>query len=244
MNNSAEGRRSPCDPAAVPRRRRRWLALALAVWFGAATVPVQASTSQRLFLSTLADLRRLDASLRDVRAGLLSGPGSLSGCGKAPQGDLVLFYCPRDRTVYALPRSIDLVANQYGEAGVRYLAAHEMAHGRQHAITGYAREIVRSAVLDELQADCIAGAYLNRLYGYTVESAAGRQALAFAYSIGDRAFYSRDWHGNPRLRLAALGRGLRQGDPGRCLSSSRFNYATLLQAGNAWLQQLRRPRQP
>jgi len=227
-----------------PAARWRWLVLVAAAWFGTAA-PVQASAASRsLFVATLADLRGLDGSLRQVRAGWLAGPGGLSGCGKAPQGDLVLFYCPRDRTVYALPSSIDLVANRYGEAGVRYLAAHEMAHGRQHAVTGYASEIVRSVVLDELQADCIAGAYLNRLYGYTVESAAGRQALAFAYSIGDTAFYSREWHGNPRLRLAALGRGLRQGDPARCLSSRRFNYASLLQSGNAWLQQLRRLRQP
>lgn len=193
-----------------------------------------------LFQTSLHELRGVDGSLARVRSAPLPRAAGRTGCGLAPEGDLVVFYCPRDRTVYALPSSVASVARRHGTAGVRYLAAHEMAHGRQHAVTGFASEIVKTSVLDELQADCIAGTYLNRLYGYTVESAEGRQALDFAYSIGDRAFYTRDWHGNPRLRVAALARGLRQGDPARCLSSSRFNYGSLLQSGAALLRELRR----
>ena len=201
------------------------------------------SSGQALFLDSLAELRRLDASVRDVGVRILPSSGARTGCGPAPDGDLVVFYCPRDRTVFGVASSITKVAQDFGRPGVRYLAAHELAHGRQHALGGFSRTVVRTAVLDELQADCIAGAYLRQAYGYTAESAAGQQVQQFAYSIGDRSFLHRDWHGNPRLRVAALSRGLNQGDPARCLSSRRFNYGTLMEQGASWLQRWRELRQ-
>ena len=216
---------------------------AAALLLGSGQPALASASGQGLFLDAISQLRGVDPSVRDVRGSIVPGAGSRTGCGAVPSGDLVVFYCPKDRAVYALPSAISATTRSYGEAGVRYLAAHEMAHGRQHAVTGFASEIVKTSVLDELQADCIAGTYLNRLYGYTVDSQEGRQLLEFAYSIGDKAFYSRDWHGNPRLRVGALARGLRKGNPASCLSSRSFNYATLLQSGSALLQELRRMQQ-
>lgn len=202
--------------------------------------PVQARASgHAVFLDTLAALRNYDPAVRDVDELILPSAGYRTGCGEAPDGELVVFYCPRDRTIFGVARSIDFVDRNFGAAGLRYLAAHELAHGRQHAVTGFAGSIVRTAVLDELQADCIAGAYLNRVYGFGADSEAGQQLKRFAYSIGDHSFLHRDWHGNPRLRVAALTRGLNQGDPARCLSSGRFNYGALLDQGATWLRQLR-----
>ncbi|MEB3168526.1 MAG: neutral zinc metallopeptidase [Synechococcaceae cyanobacterium] len=227
-------------PSATHRPAGRWGVLLAAVLPAGVMLQVESAqangSSQALFLDSLAELRGHDPAVRDVAGIVLQGSGGNTGCGAAPEGDLVVFYCPRDRTIYAAASSLEQVAQRFGTAGVHYLAAHEMAHGRQHAITGYARNIVRTSVLDELQADCIAGAYLNRLYGYTVSSQAGELARQFAYSIGDHSYLHPDWHGNPRLRVAALSRGMNQGEPVRCLSSSRFNYGTLLEQGATWLQ--------
>ncbi|MFM7312802.1 MAG: neutral zinc metallopeptidase [Cyanobium sp.] len=211
----------------------------LGAWGGAAP----RSSSQALFLDTLAQLRGLDPKVRDVSVSILPAAGARTGCGAAPEGQLVVFYCPRDRTVFGVADSIALVARNFGTPGVRYLAAHEMAHGRQHALGGFSRVVIKTAVLDELQADCIAGAYLNQAYGYTSDSAVGQRLKQFAYSIGDRSFLHRDWHGNPRLRVAALTRGLNQGDPARCLSSNRINPGTLREQGANWLQRWRELRQ-
>lgn len=203
------------------------LLLAFATLFSQATPARAGSGGRQVFLSTIADLRQLDPSVRDVGASILARPGARTGCGEAPSGELVVFYCPRDRSVYALRSAIELLEREFGGAGLRFVAAHEMAHGRQHAVTSHASEFIKSSVLDELQADCIAGTYLNRAYGYSVDSQDGRTAADFAYRAGDRAFYNRDWHGNPSMRVAALKRGLRQGEPARCLSSKLFNYNDL-----------------
>lgn len=196
-------------------------------------------SSESLFLDTLMALRRHDPAVQDVRARVLENTGFRTGCGAAGDGDLVAFYCPIDRTIFATSATLARVAGSFDVAGVRYLAAHEMAHGRQHAVGGYSRAVVRTAVLDELQADCIAGTYLNRVYGYTAESEAGTQVRQFAYSIGDRSYLHPDWHGNPSLRVAALTRGLNQGNPAACLSSNEINYGTLLERGANWLRRIR-----
>ncbi|MEB3354971.1 MAG: neutral zinc metallopeptidase [Cyanobacteriota bacterium] len=201
--------------------------------------PAARGSGQGPFIDALEEMRSHDGVVRDVRYQVVSSAGARTGCGAVENGDLVVFYCPRDRAVYAISASLDLVRREFGVPGIRYLAAHEMAHGRQHAVSGFSRSIVKTSVLDELQADCIAGAYLNQIYGYTANSATGEQLKQFAYSIGDRNFLHKDWHGNPRLRVAALTRGLNQGDPARCLSSSRFNYGTLLEQGANWLRRFR-----
>jgi predicted metalloprotease len=114
-----------------------------------------------------------------------------------------------------------------------------MAHGRQHAVTGFAKDLVWSSVLDELQADCIAGSYLRLAYGYTPDSSQGEEVRRFAFNIGDREYLHHDWHGNPRWRAAAVSRGMRTGNPARCLSSKRFNYGNLVESGTELLRRWR-----
>ena len=200
-------------------------------------------TGTALFVDIVTDLIRQDQALQGVRLEILNATPRESACGSIQDGDLVAHYCGADRTIYTTTSTLANVQSSFGTAGLRYLAAHELAHGRQHAVTGYSRALVWSSVLDELQADCIAGAYLRRTYGYDADSASAEPIQRFAYSIGDRGFWQKDWHGNPRLRLAALNRGLRKGDPASCLSSSRFNYASLLEQGQSWLQRLQQLRQ-
>lgn len=215
---------------------------ALTVLSSLASIEARASSHpQQLFLSTLATLRDQDPSVASVKARVLAAPRNQTGCGNAGNGDAVAFYCQRDRTIYVSVNTLNSIAESYGPSAVRYLAAHELAHGRQHAVTGFAKDLVWSSVLDELQADCIAGSYLRNAYGYTPESAQGEAVRRFAYNIGDREYLHHDWHGNPRWRAAAVSRGMRTGNPARCLSSKRFNYGSLLESGAEMLRQWRKP---
>lgn len=199
------------------------------------------SQPQQLFLSTLATLRNQDPSLASVKARVLAAPRNETGCGNAGNDDAVAFYCQLDRTIYVSVNTLNSIAESFGPSAVRYLAAHELAHGRQHAVTGFAKDLVWSSVLDELQADCIAGSYLRIAYGYTPESVQGEAVRRFAYNIGDREYLHHDWHGNPRWRAAAVSRGMRTGNPTRCLSSQTFNYGSLLESGAEKLRQWRKP---
>lgn len=194
---------------------------------------------QQVFLSTLATIRNLDPSVASVKARIVAAPRNGTGCGYAENGDAVAFYCQRDRTIYVSLNTLTSMAESFGPSAVRYLAAHELAHGRQHAVTGFAKDLVWSSVVDELQADCIAGSYLRTAYNYTPESESGEEVRRFAFNIGDREYLYHDWHGNPRWRVAAVSRGMRTGNPSGCLSSKKFNYGSLLESGKDLLRQWR-----
>lgn len=191
---------------------------------------------QQLFLSTMATLQNLDLSVASVNTQILSGNRNRTGCGAAANGDGVAFYCKQDQKIYVSINLLSAIEKGYGPSAVRYLAAHELAHGRQHSLTGFSKDLIWSSVLDELQADCIAGAYLRLAYGYTPNSPQGDAVRQLAYNIGDHDYLSNDWHGNPRWRVAAVSRGMRTGDPARCLSSKRFNYGSLVETGAKMLR--------
>jgi len=213
----------------------------LALFVSLASGTSRASSSpQQLFLETLSTLRNLDPTVASVRVRILDAPRNKTGCGNAENGDSVGFYCQLDRTIYVSLNMLDSISENYGSSAVRYLAAHELAHGRQHAVTGFSKDLVWSSVLDELQADCIAGSYLRIAYGYSPESTQGKEVRYFAYNIGDREYRHHDWHGNPRLRVTAVSLGMRTTEPSRCLSSKRFNYESLRESGAEMLRQWRK----
>jgi len=195
---------------------------------------------QQLFLSTLGTLRNLDPYVASVKALVLSGHQNQTGCGAVANGDGVAFYCKHDQKIYVSSNLLSTVEKSFGSSAVRYLAAHELAHGRQHSVTGFSKDIVWSSVLDELQADCIAGSYLRIAYGYSPQSPQGEEVRNFAYNIGDREYRHHDWHGNPRLRVSAVSLGMRTTELSRCLSSKRFNYESLLESGAEMLRQWRK----
>ena len=214
---------------------------ALAVLVNLASSGARASSQpEQLFFSTMANLRNQDPYVASAEAKILVAPSNKTGCGNAGNGDMVAFYCQRDRTIYVSVKTLNSINDSYGSSAVRYLVAHELAHARQHAVTGFAKDLVWSSVLDELQADCIAGSYLQIAYGYTPESSQGSEVRRFAFNIGSREYLNHDWHGNPRWRAAAVSRGMRTGDPARCLSSKRFNYGSLLENGREILRQWRK----
>ena len=214
----------------------------LALLVSLASNEARANTQpQQLFLSTLATLRNQDPSVASVKARILAAPRQETGCGNTGNSDEVAFYCQLDRTIYVSLNTLNSITESFGPSAVRYLAAHELAHGRQHAVTGFAKDLVWSSVLDELQADCIAGSYLRTAYGYTPESVQGEAVRRFAFNIGDREYLHHDWHGNPRVRVAAVSLGMRTTELSSCLSSNRFNYESLRGSGAEMLRRWRKP---
>ena len=214
----------------------------LALLVSLASNEARANTQpQQLFLSTLATLRNQDPSVASVKARILAAPRQETGCGNTGNSDEVAFYCQLDRTIYVSLNTLNSITESFGPSAVRYLAAHELAHGRQHAVTGFAKDLVWSSVLDELQADCIAGSYLRTAYGYTPESVQGEAVRRFAFNIGDREYLHHDWHGNPRVRVAAVSLGMRTAELSSCLSSNRFNYESLRGSGAEMLRRWRKP---
>jgi hypothetical protein len=134
------------------------------------------ASPQRVFTDTVEAIRNQDPSLGSVRLRTLPDGDDRTGCGKAPDTTVLGMHCLKDRTVYTNPGTLQVLNERFGSGAVRYLAAHELAHGRQHAVTGFSSGLVWSSVVDELQADCIAGAYLRMAYGITSESS---QTYAF-----------------------------------------------------------------
>jgi predicted metalloprotease len=150
-----------------------------------------------VFTETFAAIRSQDASPASVQLRILADGDDRTGCGRAPGTAVLGMYCLKDRTVYTNRITLQALDQRFGSGAVRYLAAHELARGRQHAVTGFSSGLVWSSVVDELQADCIAGAYLRMAYGITSESPQTAGILAFAEKIGDHSILDRDWHGTP-----------------------------------------------
>lgn len=217
------------------RRLLRSLPVMFLVWNSRAM-----ASPEQLFTETFETIRGQDVHLGGVNLRILPDAETRTSCGPVPDPALLGLYCLKDRTLYSNPGTLKMVAERFGTGAVRYLAAHELAHGRQHAVTGFSSELVWSEVLDELQADCVAGVYLRTAYGLTLESTETAGILAFAEKLGDRNYFARSWHGTPGLRQKAISRGLNQGDPARCLSSQRFNYADLVERGRRLLPVLQR----
>lgn len=198
------------------------------------------ASPEQLFSETFETIRRQDVHLESVNLRIIPDAQTNTSCGPVPNPTLLGLYCMKDRTLYSNPGTLKAVADRFGAGAVRYLAAHELGHGRQHAVTGFSSALVWSEVLDELQADCIAGVYLRVAYGLTLESTETAGILAFAEKLGDHSYFARSWHGTPSLRKKAISRGLQQGDPTRCLSSQRFNYANLVEHGRRLVPVLQR----
>ena len=70
-------------------------------------------------------------------------------------------------------------------------------------------------LLNELQADCLAGVYLGSIPNVTFDENDLVEMLTFSAALGDYEIGS-DWHGTPEMRMEALAIGLLSLNPGDC----------------------------
>ena len=119
------------------------------------------------------------------------------------------FFCPGQNFI---AYDETFVAEQYqdiGDAFVYYLIGHEYAHAVQDSL-GIQHELT---IEHELQADCMAGAYLGdsvRAGSLTVEDGDIEELLTSLASVGDQPgipWFAEGAHGTGRQRTQAFGQG-------------------------------------
>lgn len=126
-------------------------------------------------------------------------PGRLvSSCGRITGSA----YCPADHALFITTDHI-AVAYQHGDAALAYVIAHEYAHAMQVAFG----VMPRRTRMSELQADCLAGAYLGSLPNLVFDRSDIREIASLAYRLGDYS-WGREHHGTPRQRVNAVVRGM------------------------------------
>lgn len=164
-------------------------------------------------------IRAYDPKVRDVRATIPATPGTETACGKVGSGNLSAFYCSDSRSIYINQQTLDTVGNRFGPEGIATLVAHEYAHARLHAIQGFTRNFIWSSVIDEVQADCVAGVYLRNATPIELTPSMVENSARFVESIGDYLVLERDWHGTPEMRKNAFLHGYNKGQLSACVAS-------------------------
>lgn len=181
-------------------------------------------------------IRAHDRKVRDVVSVIPASPGSSTACGAVGDGSLTAFYCPGSRSIYITDKTLQSVGNSYGPEGVAVVVAHEYAHARQHAIQGFTRNIIWSSVIDEVQADCVAGVYMKVATPIPISDAMAQNAASFLERIGDYLPLEKDWHGTPQMRKTAFLHGYREGDLSSCLASDDTNINKIMENSSGVLQ--------
>jgi predicted metalloprotease len=159
-----------------------------------------------------------------------------SGCGVA-DANSGPFYCPNDQKVYIDLSFYDQLRRQFGAPGdfaQAYVLAHEIGHHVQN-LTGVLPEFNQRrqsmseeqanaySVRVELQADCYAGIWANRVgQENLLDQGDVQEAITAANAIGDDTLTrgqvsSRNFtHGTSEQRMRWLKRGIDSGNPADC----------------------------
>lgn len=159
------------------------------------------------------------------------------GYGQSAMGP---FYCPADHKVYidlSFYNDMERKMGGGGDFALGYVLAHEIGHHVQNqlGITDQVRreqsgaskvEANRISVMNELQADCLAGVWGNRMKKDGIlERGDLEEALNTATAIGDDRLQKQSMgrvvpdsftHGTSRQRLTWFRRGFDSGDPSQC----------------------------
>ena len=163
-----------------------------------------------------------------------------SACGTA-QSAMGPFYCPGDKQVYIDLEFFDQLANRFnapGDFAQAYVIAHEVGHHIQ-TITGISAKVHQAkqkvnkveanklSVLQELQADCLAGVWANyaNKTRQLLEVGDVEEGLRAATAIGDdtlqrqasgRVTPDSFTHGSSAQRVKWFKTGLSNGDMDSC----------------------------
>ena len=210
--------------------------------------PIQETPEEReraLFVSAMLDSAQVQwaqllpqatgTAYRDARL-VLFRDAVQSGCGVAPAA-AGPFYCPADERIYIDLSFYDELEQRFGAPGdfaQAYVLAHEIGHHIQHVLgieqevrrvqQGDPRQANELSVRLELQADCLAGVWGNRMR-HILEPGDVEEGLTAAAAIGDDRIQRRQTgsvhtdsftHGSSEQRVTWLRRGLQSGDPNSC----------------------------
>ncbi|HYC02889.1 MAG TPA: neutral zinc metallopeptidase [Azospirillaceae bacterium] len=179
------------------------------------------------------------ATYQEPRLVLFSGVDN-SGCGTA-QSAMGPFYCPADRSIYidlAFYKDLQTRLGAPGDFAQAYVIAHEVGHHVQ-TLTGTSAEVHKAqrglpkaqanalSVRLELQADCYAGIWANRVNarGQVLEVGDVEEALGAAAAVGDDRLQSQAQgrvvpdsftHGSSEQRAGWFRRGFESGRLDAC----------------------------
>ncbi len=154
---------------------------------------------RRVADQTFSGIRHIHGAQATPRMYFGVRPGRLvSSCGRITGSA----YCPADHALFITTDHI-AVAYQHGDAALAYVIAHEYAHAMQMAFG----LMPRQTRISELQADCLAGAYLGSLPNLVFDRSDIREIASLAYRLGDYT-WGRGHHGTPRQRVNAVVRGM------------------------------------
>ena len=150
----------------------------------------------------------------------------LCGQDRSVNDTINAYYCLANRSIAVTRALLDETKDPDSTLNFLSLAfvlAHELAHARQHEVTGFTTgNLVPFVLIDELQADCIAGSVLQLSFpGDKQLYAEGRET---AYDFGDYSYLSFDHHGAPELREFVFRLGYVLGQPEFCLSHPAFDF--------------------
>ena len=150
----------------------------------------------------------------------------LCGQDRSVNDTINAYYCLINRSIAVTRALLDETKDPDSTLNFLSLAfvlAHELAHARQHEVTGFTRgNLVPFVLIDELQADCIAGSVLKLSFPEDKQLyAEGRET---ARSFGDYNYFSSFHHGNPDLREFVFQLGYIFGQPEFCLSHPAFDF--------------------
>ena len=168
-------------------------------------------------------IRAYDSKVRDVTSTIPAKPGTSTACGAIGTGNLAAFYCPESRSIYITEKTLQSVGSSFGPEGIALIVAHEYAHARQHAIQGFTRNVVWSSVIDEVQADCVAGVYMKRATPIELSDSMIKNTTRLLENIGDYLPLEKDWHGTPEMRKQSFLHGYQEGKLSSCIASDDVN---------------------
>lgn len=206
--------------------------------------PSQAGQHQQLTPVAIARgsetlIKIYDPLVRSVNLVAPAPAGTKSACGTTLSDQLgEAFYCTKDKTIYISGKTLSVVADRFGIAAAAAIVAHEFAHARQHALTGFLSTVVWSQVFDELQADCVAGVYMRDATPIKLNDTQIDQVKAFMSKVGDYEFFNKDWHGTPQMRVIAYSLGYNGGSLSSCAASKNLNWKQLLNGDPSGLNEL------
>ena len=183
--------------------------------------------------------QQLGKEYQRPRLDLYRGSVDTGGCGLG-QAAMGPFYCPGDQIVYLDTSFFDELSQRFGAPGDfarAYVIAHEIGHHVQNQLgimeqvqrkTAYASERVRNqaSVLQELQADCLAGVWGNSAAKRGLIDAKDVDAgIAAAMAVGDDRIQKQSQgyvvpeaftHGSSQQRAQWFKIGLSTGDIRQC----------------------------